>query len=238
MNNTHIGPVAFAEFFQTHDLCVEVVREKETQAMRNGERIVSGARLIVRNSTDEQWSSNLRPVKRFHRRKFGGLQPAHGTGAEVAAHDLQRDADACDDERNAQRAAMKIALPMSQQEERMDRRNCEARGDKGRQRHVKDFMKAGLIQHCRDRINIGELTINDLEARGRVHPRIGRHDENARKDAAHGHDHSRKPVQKWREAIPAIKIHSNKNCFGEKGEAFQRKWHADNRPSFFHKGWP
>ena len=126
---------------------------------------------------------------RFHRRQFGRLQPAHRAGAEVAAQNLQRDADAGDGQRNAQRAAMKRTVPVSQQKERMDRRHRKARRHKRRQRHVQDFMKAGRIQHGRDRVNIGDLAIHNFEARGRVHPRIGRHDENAGKDAADGDDH-------------------------------------------------
>ena len=64
----------------------------------------------------------------------------------------------------------------------MDRRHREARRHKRRQRHVQDFMKAGRIQHGRDRVNIGDLAVNHFEASRRVHPRIGRHDENTGED--------------------------------------------------------
>ena len=133
---------------------------------------------------------------------------------------------------------MKKAVPVAQQKERMDRRHRETRRHKGRQRHVQDFMKAGRIQHGRDGINIGDLAIHHFEARGRVHPRVGRHDENAGKNAADGDDQSRKPVQQGREAVPAIEIHADKNRLGEKGEPFQGKWHADNRPGLFHEARP
>ena len=116
--------------------------------------------------------------------------------------------------------------------------HSETRGHKGCQRHVQDFMETGRIQHGCDWVNIGNLAIHGLEARGRVHPGIGRHHENTRKDATDGDDDSRKPVQKGREAVPAIEIHANKNGLGEKREPFQGEGHADNRPGFFHKAWP
>ena len=76
-----LGQLLWRELFQTDDLGVGVVLEKQTQAVRNAERIVGRARRIVRNSTDEQGHSRLRSVMRFHRRQFGGLQPAHDAGA-------------------------------------------------------------------------------------------------------------------------------------------------------------
>jgi len=85
---------------------------------------------------------------------------------------------------------MKDIVPVQQQKERMDRRDREARRHKRRQRHVQDFVKTSGIQHRRDWVNIGELAINELEAGGRVHPRIGRHDENPREDSADRHNYS------------------------------------------------
>ena len=84
MNDAHAGPVAPGEFFQPEDPGVGVAGEKQTQAVRNVNRIIGCARLLIRDSTEEQERSGLRPVMRFHRRELGRLQPAHGAGALVA----------------------------------------------------------------------------------------------------------------------------------------------------------
>ena len=56
-------------------------------------------------------------------------------------------------------------------------------------------MKAGRIEHGGDRIDLGELAVDDPEAGRSVHPRVGRHDENAGEDAADRDHHPRQPVQ-------------------------------------------
>ncbi len=238
MNDAHVGPIALWEFFQPSDHGIGVIGEKQTQAARNTDRIVGRAPLIVRNPPDEQGRSRLRSVMRFHRRQFGRLQPAHDAGAVVSAENLERDADARDRQRNPQRAAMKKIVLVASQKERMDCRHCEARRHKCRKRHMHDFMKAGRIQHGRDRVKIGELAVNHFEARGSVHPRIGRHHENTGENPADRNDQSRKPVHQWREVVPAIEIDADKNRFAEKGETFQGKGHADNRPGLCHEARP
>ena len=144
------------------------------------------------------------PLMRLHRRELGRLQPPHDTGAEIAAEDLQRDADASDTQGNTQCALMKKAVPVAQEEEAMHGGNGKTCCHKGRQRHVEDFMEAGRVQHGHDRVNIGNPALRHLEACRRVHPRIGGHDKNSGEDPADSDDQSRKPVQERREAVPAV----------------------------------
>jgi len=57
-----------------------------------------------------------------------------------------------------------------------------------------DFVKRGGVQHRRDGVDVYDLSIDDFESGGRVHPRIRRHDEDARENAADGDNHPGQPV--------------------------------------------
>ena len=119
MNDTHVGPVVEREFLHAGDLGARVIGKQQTQAVRNRERVAGRVCRIVGNPTNEQRRSLLRPIMRFHRGELGRLEATHGAGAQVAACDLQRDTDATDGQRQAQRAAMEKTARISQQQERM-----------------------------------------------------------------------------------------------------------------------
>ena len=66
--------------------------------------------------------------------------------------------------------------------------------DKRREGHVNDLMSRSRIKHRRDRIDVIDLAIDNLETAWRIHPCIRRHDENAGNRAAHCHDHAAEPM--------------------------------------------
>ena len=116
---------------------------------------------------------------RFHRRELGRLQSGDRARAQVTAEDLQRHGDARNDKSEAQCGSMKRVAQVTQQKKSMNCRHHKACRHKCRQRHMHDFVKRGRVQHRGDGVDVPNLSVNDFESSGRVHPRIGRDDEDA-----------------------------------------------------------
>ena len=126
--------------------------------------------MVVWNATEPPGSAGLCPVKGFHGCEFGRLKSRDRARAEVAADQLQGSSDAGDRERDPQRVAMKSIPAIAQKEKGMNRSNGKSGRDKRSQSHVQYFMSGSGIQHRRDRIDIGDLAIDNLETGRRIHP--------------------------------------------------------------------
>ena len=212
--------------------------DQKAEAARNGQSETRGARFVVRNSTELPGSAGLRLVKGFHGREFGRLKFRDRTRTEIAADQLQRSTGAGERERHAQCVAMKRISAIAQKEEGMNRSHGKSGRDKRRQSHVQNFMSGRGIQHRRDRIDVGDLAIDNLETGRRIHPRVGRHDEDAGRNSAQDHEHAAEPMHQRRQTLPPHQIQAEENRLGEKRETLERKRHPDDRARFFHEAWP
>ncbi len=60
------------------------------------------------------------------------------------------------------------------------------------------FMSGRGIQHRRDRIDVGDPAIDNLETGRRIHPRVRGDDEDAGRNSAQDHEHAAEPMHKRR----------------------------------------
>ena len=111
----------------------------------------------------------------------------------------------------------------------MNRSHGKSGRDKRSQSHVQYFMSGRGIQHRRDRIDVGDLAIDNLETGRRIHPRVRRHDEDAGRNSAQDHEHAAEPMHQRRQTLPPHQIQAEENRLGEKRETLERKRHPDDR---------
>ena len=111
----------------------------------------------------------------------------------------------------------------------MNRSHGKSGRDKRSQSHVQNFMSGRGIQHRRDRIDVGDLAIDNLETGRRIHPRVRCHDEDAGRNSAQDHEHATEPMHQRRQTLPPHQIQAEENRLGEKRETLERKRHPDDR---------
>jgi hypothetical protein len=77
------------------------------------------------------------------------------------------------------------------------------------------------VEHRRDRIDVGDLAIDNLETGWRIHPRVRRHYEDARRNSAQDYEHATEAMHRRRQALPSHQIQAEENRLGEKRETFE-----------------
>src|ERR1700761_475036 len=87
-------------------------------------------------------------------------------------------------------------------------------------------------------IDIGELSVHQAKAGGRIHPSIRQTYEHCRGHAAYCNDRAREKMNSRSDSLPAIEINPKEDGLCEEGKALERKRHADRCTGKPHKTRP
>src|SRR5439155_4403596 len=126
VNDARVGPVAARDRLETEDRRPAITLGEQAQSPRNPKTITGRHGGIVRDPADGDRRAGFGPVVGLHRRELRWLSLGDHPGDQVAAGDLEGDADRGDGKRDPESPAVEGVGSIPQEEEGVDGGDREA----------------------------------------------------------------------------------------------------------------
>ena len=239
MHKHRIRPILLRERIHALDRRLRIVVGEDRQQVRDLDAADDLLLLIVGIPKQRQWGARRRFVQALHRGQLQRLVLRHHDGDEITRDELDRHHDRGEGKPDREALAVVFVTTPLEHADGIDGGDGEARADECGKQHVGVLRRKRGVEHRGDRIDVSDRAVGiELEARGRVHPRIRRDDEEGREEAADHERDSAEEVRTWCQPIPSVQVDREEDRFDEEGEPLQAEGHADDAAGELHEARP
>ena len=172
--------------------------------------------------------SALGRILPFDRGQLGRLVTGDRAAEQVANPELQRSHDRCGGQGHGERPPVVGVAAPPQQSHGVHGGNAEGGRQVSADHHVARLGCPGRVENRGQRVHVRDMPVLEAEPARHVHPRVGRDDEERRRDSGYGNREAHQPVDAGREPLPAVQVDAEEDGLDEEGERLEREGQTDN----------